>query len=765
MMQKQFVLFLILFLLISPPFTIVQAINSSQQFPMGIATYQNIETTQWLGVVHIISFPEPKSSFQLNVVLNYEYEGKIYVVWVQDVGYLDEGGLAFVDNIWNLTGLNVENVKGNGSIYSYNGMTFYAYSTPFIPISFPLSIYLLVNVTTNNLGEPVIHFWYNYGNGWVNYDTVTILAPSSSNVYFLSTSSQRTQIGGYYDGALVVVGPGNGETVNITKNTMVYLQLFYWNGHNFQEVQDAYNVGLDTAETTINGHVVPVYNKSNGELEALLTEGNENFSNLWNPNNISILTIHVPVNEGYIYVYNANLSYPKGEKEAYKIPFIGTEAILSLYPMNYAILVYNKNNQLVGETNIYAKPGYISTNVTNFTVYLEKENNYVNLIINGYGNATVNVVSPIKESFTTYVDGVKTIKLNVVGNVIVNVSLFPGFYIVKQLYIPAQVIFNLNVPSTNITLFFPNNTIKTITVRNGENISAPLGTKYVLQNITGTNIRWMTKTLVSGLINQSEQIVSVTYYQQRLVVFKYQIINGKWNLTPPNVTYYYFMKPISVPLPTQAWVDYNSTFSFSSNITMNNEERLVLVKILNDSNVVTAYYILQYHITVNSPIPLHALVNGHNINFINGWYNATNKILIKNVSYYQSPVERYIITSIYPSENITINSPLSINVTVKKQFLVTINNQQEWVTQGEKIVLIANVPFYEIGEFVGTYNVPPNSIIIVNSSINEKLVTHLNYVFVILFIAMLFIIGVIIKIKRTSKKKHRKRRKRSRKRR
>ena len=764
-MKKQFILFLLLLLLL-PLFTTAQATSSLQKSPMGIATYENIETTQWLGIVHIISFPEPKASLQLNVVLNYEYAGKSYAIWVQDVAYLDEGGLAFVDNIWNLTGLNIQNVKGNGSVYSYNGMTFYAYSTPFIPISFPLTVYLLVNVTTNSLGEPVIHFWYNYGNGWVNYDTVTILARGSTNVYFLSTQSQRTQIGGYYDGALVVVGPGNGESVNITKNTIVYLQLFYWNGHNFQEVKNAYNVGLDTGETAINAHVVPVYNKSNGELEALYTEGNENFSNLWNPNNISILTIHAPINEGYIYVYNANLPYQQGEKEAYKIPFIGGEAVLTLYPMDYAILLFNKDNQLVGEANIYAKPGYISTNITNFTVYLEKENNYVNIIIHAYGNVTINVISPIKESFTTYVNGVKTIKLNVAGNVIVNASLFPGFYIIRQLYIPAQVIFNLNVPLANVTLFFPNSTIKTITIHNGENISVPLNTKYVLQNITETNIRWVTQTLVSGFINQSEETVSATYYEQRLVVFKYEVINGQWNLTPPNVTYYYFTKAITTSLPIQTWVNYNSTFSFLSNITVNNE-RLVLIKVTNNSNVVIAYYVLQYYVNVNSPISLYALVNKHNINLTSGWYNATSQILIKNIPYYQSSVERYIITSIYPSDNITIDSPLSVNISAEKQFLVTIDSQQEWVTQGEKIVLNANIPFYETAVFTGTYNVPPGSAIIVNSPINEKLVTHLNYTFILLFIVVLLIIISVIIVKRTlsSKKRHKKRRKRSRRRR
>ena len=749
-MKRKIVLLLIPLLLLVP--LLAQA--STAQAPIGIASYSYIKATQWLGTIHIISFPESEASFQLNVPLNYEYDGKTYVLWVQNVVVWESGEIAFVDNIWNLTGLTVSGLKGYGNIYSFGFMSFYGYATNFTPISIPKTIYLLTNVTTDTQGEPVIYFWYNDGDGWINYDIVVVQAPNSSNVYLFS-SPERSPLHYYYDAALIIGGYGGGASTDIVPGTVVYLQLFYWNGHNFQEVENAYDVGYDTGETSINAFAKAYVNSSNGALEALITEGNESFYELWSQNNVSTVTVYSPVDKGYIYVYNASLPFSEGIKKALKVQFVGGEAMLTLYPMDYAVLVYAENGSLVGEANVHMLPGQsTSTNTTPFSLSIIRQNGQINVIIHAYGNVTINILSPFKEMYTTFVDGIKIIHINAYGTVVVNASLFPGFYIIKQLSIPAQLTFHMNVPETNVTFIYPNETEKTVTVQNGETVEVPLDTKYIVQQyITKGTVRWALPSEISGVVNKTEQTVSVMYYEQRLVSFNYKIINGKWNLTPPNVSYQYFSKIKTAKLPAEVWVNYNSTFNFT-NVTVD-DERIVLTKVVEDQSNTIAYYSLQYYVNVNTPIPLES----NNITLKSGWYNAGTIFHISNVSYVTKNV-RYVITSVSPSFSFMLNSPITINATAVKQFLVVINGIAGWYNQGQKIRLIAEIPFYETGVFTGTYNVSPGNIITVNTPITEKLVTHLNYyLFIILLIVA--VIGAIIVRRALNNKKKRKKKKKS----
>ena len=739
-----FALLLLLFSLIYPPLT-TKAIPMQPGFgptPMGIGTLSSIKTTQWLGIAHIVSINASSFSIQLNVILTFKAREISYALFVQDTAVFESGGILVGDNIWAFAGSNFPGLSGNGYISYAGGQPFYGYGT-WGPLSIPITIYLLVNVTTNKLGEPVIYFWYNGGHRWINFDTVTVHVPNATNVYFISSPyvSPFYLNSLYYEAELVLVGPGYGENVNIENGTLVYLQLFYWNGHNFQEVKSAVNFGWNTAETTTNAHVTPYVNQSNGELEAVLTAGREIILPLWNSSTVAQITIHAPVNEGYIYVYNANLPYSQGLKVAYKVPFVGGEAILTLYPMDYAILVYAKNGSLVGEAHVNVGAGQnVSINVTKFSVSLANANGITYVIIHAYGNVTINFLSPFKETLTTYVNGTKIIELNEAGKIVVNVSLFPGFYIVKQLTVPAEITFLINgPPSADVTFIFPNGTTKTLAIHNGEAIDVPAGTKYVLQQyINIGDIRWATPTQISGVINASD-LIYAKYYEQRLIDFQYRVVNGKWNLTPPNVTYQYFSQLETVKLPAEVWVDYNSSFNLT-NVTIGNE-RIILTKVVESQNSVIAYYTLQYYVNVNSPFPLEA----NNETLTSGWYNAGITFHIENTSYYLSKNVRYVITSISPSLTFTLNSPTNIGVNVTKQFLVVINGVKEWHNEGAKITLTANLPFYEIGVFIGTYNVPPNTVIVVNSPIEERLLILPNP---ILLAAIAIAIIILMKMKR-----------------
>ena len=306
---------------ISHPTKIGNVINvylyySKEPAPMGVADYgvnqttngSSVvyipfirETTQWLGKVFVISLSAISSvkqpsyhysvSFQLNVVLNYEYDNKTYALWVQDVAMYNTKTheIYFVDNIWNLTSpyASVNGVVGNGKIYKYHQMTFYAYvassSYPgsYVTLTLPTAIYLLVNVTTNILGQPVIYFWYNDGYGWVNYDVVTVTnVIDASNVYFLVDGYNYTGSGNYYDAELVMGGPGGGSSAQMVNGTL-YFQLFYWNGTAFHEIMHAYNFGSNTAETSYNVVDQAYYNSSIEEYEAQLTPGAGSLGYLW----------------------------------------------------------------------------------------------------------------------------------------------------------------------------------------------------------------------------------------------------------------------------------------------------------------------------------------------------------------------------------------------------------------------------------------------------------------------------------------------------
>ena len=143
---------------------------------------------------------------------------------------------------------------------------------------------------------------------------------------------------------------------------------------------------------------------------------------------------------------------------------------------------------------------------------------------------------------------------------------------------------------------------------------------------------------------------------------------------------------------------------------------------------ITIDTVKQYYIMVKSIIPVKAIINGTQTYLNTSWINEGTLIHVLNYTYYVTNEERYVITGISP-QSFTVNSPVTVNVTTVKQFLVTINNVSTWYNQGSTVPLKANVPIYDVGKFVGTYNVSPNTILIVNSPITEKLVLSPNYVF------------------------------------
>ncbi|WP_338604202.1 hypothetical protein V6M85_05905 [Sulfolobus tengchongensis] len=294
---------------------------------------------------------------------------------------------------------------------------------------------------------------------------------------------------------------------------------------------------------------------------------------------------------------------------------------------------------------------------------------------------------------------------------------------------------------------------------------------YLNVNIpVNASINGVFTTLTSGWYNASVKITvsPFTYYKNdsRIMVSSYPtnqfVLNGPINLTIKYILQYY----IQVNSPTVVFGEINGTNSSISsgwytqstliqiyNITFyeNNETRTVIVKILpsnrifvNASYVIYVEEVIQYYITVKSPIPIYALINGTNQTLVSNWYNKGTTIYIENTTFYGPNNEfRCIIGYTSPSNNITVEEPLTIVIGVVRQYPVhvkspipiyaLINGTNEtlpkfsWINNGTRIQ-VENITYY----LNKTYrllikNILPYPIFIVNHPINMTIITVPQY--------------------------------------
>ncbi len=729
---------------------------SSEPAPMGIADYGIgpngpfiRTTTQFMGEVTIYqlkaysSFATPCVSFQLNVVLNYQYGGNTYALWIQDVAIYDSYNYTvwFLDNVWNFTSVNanVTGVVGNGEIQTFDGTEVYVYQPGllpgnYVPLSLPASIYLLVNVSVNSLGQPVIYFWYNDGYGWINYDTVTVTnVQLASNVYFMVNGYQYTGDGHFYDAELVMGGPGGGSTAYLN-SSQVFFSLSYWNGHNFQGIENAYNFGSDTDETVSNAVDTTYYYPFSGELVAGVTAGSGTLGSLWTSDQVSTLTVETGVQSGYVVVYNDTYQYSPNY-EGQGIPFTGGSATLTLYPMNYAVLVYSAQGQLIGEANVALYGGEVtSTPVTQFSLSVPgvvTETTFtfsIPVTVYAYGTVTLSVVAPSGVTYTlpsqVTVDGEATEYLDVTVpgpgtyDLTVVATLFPGFYVEKTVEVLAtqptvQVAFAYEVigqplpTSPTVTLQFPNGTTASFPMP--ISLVVPVGTTYSVQQIVGTSqgIRWASPTAVEGVVNESGSI-NVVYYEQYLVTFEFEVQGGQ-GYGNPSVVYTYFGTEVGTTAPATVWVDCNSTYAYSQTLPgSNSQARWVAYNyegVVSSPGTISVFYNYEFNVTVLSLIPVYALVNGTNTTLKTGWYIIGTTINVENLTYYVSPLERYVIASVYPSEKVTVASPLILEVYAVRQYYVTVNSPIPVyaLVNGTNITLVTG--WYNAGDVAKVENV------------------------------------------------------------
>jgi hypothetical protein len=291
------------------------------------------------------------SSIQLNVVLKFTVDSKVYVYWLQDVSQIESraasgGGaslqrIQFFDNIWNYTipsvsSMSSSGIFGNGYVVT-SSQPYYADGPASITnpgnnvsLILPATVMLQINSSTSLFGNPYVTFSYNDGFGWQIFDVATFEPTGTvgTDYNIVVDGSQKDPYGTFYDAELVMGGPNGGElTEAIDSNVDLYLE--YFNGNNMQEVPCAYNFGTDTAETlygatvhsgsVVAGTVCSIVYAHGGNLYGILTP-------LWDTANITVGIF------SFSNVHGGSLSI---EGQIYT--FSGTTAELVLDPGTYAV--------------------------------------------------------------------------------------------------------------------------------------------------------------------------------------------------------------------------------------------------------------------------------------------------------------------------------------------------------------------------------------------------------------------------------------------
>ncbi|MBP1357089.1 MAG: thermopsin family protease [Sulfolobus sp.] len=237
----------------------------------------------------------------------------------------------------------------------------------------------------------------------------------------------------------------------------------------------------------------------------------------------------------------------------------------------------------------------------------------------------------------------------------------------------------------------------------------------------------------------------------------------------PNYTYYYLVS-INTPIPINLSINGVRMVVNSSSMFLTEGD---VIKVLNNTYYASPYvrYVItnitpssqlvvnqpenidvkvikQYLVSINTPIPINLSINGVRmvVNSSSMFLTEGDVIKVLNNTYYASPYVRYVITNITPSSQLVVNQPENIDVKVIKQYLVSINGISNWYNEGTTITLPSNIPFYMVGEYIGTYNTSPGSTILINRPIVETLVEHLNYLIVGLFVVIAVAMGIAITI-------------------
>jgi hypothetical protein len=337
----------------------VASLYQKEPAPMGIADYgigQNgvaysYVTSSFQGSITVDSLQtttstshSPDMTFQLNVNMYfYVNQYTFYAYWIQDVAILNtsNGNLLFIDNIWNVSsyGASMYNstVLGNGTIgVSGSQYYYYDFANTNLPgdnvtISQGTTFYMETDTFVNSQGFPEVDFLYNDGYGWVTYDNARLIfSPNPYSTPYFLVDGKVYQPNGetFYDAELIMGGPGGGSHTELLTSE-VNLELYYWNGNNFQTIRNAFNFGSDTAEGVFNAISAGRFD-AGGDLYANVATGSGSLSNLWYSSQLADLKIYSNIGNGTLILGGISTT-----------DFVGGYANQTIYPGTYSVEIYN----------------------------------------------------------------------------------------------------------------------------------------------------------------------------------------------------------------------------------------------------------------------------------------------------------------------------------------------------------------------------------------------------------------------------------------
>ena len=360
--------------------------------PMGIADYgigpnyspYEYNTTSFLGIVGIDSLSTYNSSlnylnytggpygmtFQLNVNLQFYNGASEYVYWVQDVADLNtsSNNITFLDNVWNLSESNANmhnsTVSGNGTVANSSGTYFYydlanlSMNGKDVALHYPTKIEFKIDSLITSSNQPEVAFMYNDGYGWITYDNVVFKFISNLTAdYGFVVNGYNYEPDGYsfYDAELILGGPGGGTQTNDNLSNL-QLQLEYWNGHNFQQVVNAFNFGSDTAEGIHNVVSSGKYYNADGALFANVANGTGSLMQIYNRTDIGIINVSTNMSAGTLIINGTSYS------------FINCDVNVTLFPGHYVWELYSSKSILVAHGDFNLSAGqYLAKGIATYT--------------------------------------------------------------------------------------------------------------------------------------------------------------------------------------------------------------------------------------------------------------------------------------------------------------------------------------------------------------------------------------------------------------
>lgn len=354
---------------------------NSEPAPMGIADlgigYQNVpysySTSSFMGNIEMNSLStfnytqnSSAMTFQLNLNMVFSYKGSEFVYWVQNVAFYNTSTnqIQFIDNIWNLSFFSAvmhnSTVDGNGTIAAFGSSYFYFdYANNSLPgnnisLKEPANISLKMYTFLNNRSFPVVTFLYNDGYGWITYDrTVFDFGHQPyTGPAFVVNGDTRNPYGTYYDAELVLGGPGNSSQTECL-NSNVTLSLEFYNGHNYQAIQNAFNYGPDTAETVNNVSSTGIYDAQTGQLFSRVSSGSGSLGLIYYSGELATLTVKSNILDGSLYVNDTNVT-----------AFSNGSVTVSIFPGNYSIALFDSSTGSISKVGIYVLYPNESYNIT-----------------------------------------------------------------------------------------------------------------------------------------------------------------------------------------------------------------------------------------------------------------------------------------------------------------------------------------------------------------------------------------------------------------